>query len=419
MMIGLAPPVAAPARLASSPSPSQPAAPAAASIPGPPQQSALSPAAAPSALRVQSVQDGAWLGLPNTYANPVFVGLQPTGRFVVVYNFAGSVEQNVTVYLVPSGAVSATQVTSFVIKDEPCQDAFYDIAMLAWRADGKVLIAQTRDGIMVLDFVREACYPCGGVSGLQYDTISEVAFSPDSTRLLLVLNQTTVVTLDTTQGMANAKILPPAAQLYESYIFNVPVTANGSIALMTRSHSSGDDDDNDGGGQPYRDDDDDPGIGSLALISVGPGTQPAVAAANAIYFSATFTVKPVALFGGQFLVFVQLTAATMEVRAIAAQTGRIAGKAVVDKPKGTKHAFGLQLCPLSDNEAVLFAGGFAYLVSVVAGAASGNATQVVVQDGVPVGIMRKLSGCVSQGGASLVGLYSVTHHYPTLTLLSK
>lgn len=105
----------------------------------------------------------------------------------------------------------------------------------------------------------------------------------------------------------------------------------------------GDDDDSN--------DDDTDGVRSLALIPVGPGAQPAGARlADAVYFSADFTVKPVALFGGQFLISVLASSTTIDVHAIAVQTGKIVGTAVIGKLKDTpKQQFGLQLCSLSDQ----------------------------------------------------------------------
>lgn len=381
----------------------------------PSQQSAL--AATPQSLRLQSAQYVvSWV---NDDSPPVFVGLQPTGTFALLY----PVYETVVVYLVPPDAVNATQVTRFEIGAITCHDAF-NAGNLVWRADGKILLAlydapdPTGNVIMVLDMERQACYPCGGIGSLHYTYIS-AAFSPDSTRLLLVLDQSSVITLDTTKGMAKAKILPPVAQLSDSYIFNFPVTSNGSAALMTLV---GDDDDNDtGGGGADSDDNKDPGIRSMAVIPVAPGIQRAVAVHDAVYFSAAFTAKPVALFGGEFLVSALATDTMVDVRAIAAQTGMIAGRALLDKPKGTNQPFGLQLCSLSDKEAVLFAGGYAHLVSVFSGAAAGNTTQIVVQEGVPVGIMH-VSGCTAQqGGASYVGLdgYGANGALATLILLSK
>jgi hypothetical protein len=356
-----------------------------------------------------------------------FVGLQPTGTFVAVYtvfNRNASEPLYLKVYLIPPEAVSAAQVSSFVINSTDCTN--FPSNTQVWRPDGKVLLAVLdgeERGIMVLDLERQSCYPCGGIGSLQYDTISEVTFSPDSTRLLLVLNQTAVATLDTTQGMANAKIIQPVVQLSDSYLgpFNFPVTPNGSVALIgwTNNNAHGP---NNGGRPASRDDDETPDdFQSLALMPVAPGTHPAQAVANSIFFSAVSALEPVALFGGQFLVSASVTDTAIAVQAIATRTGMIAGRTVIAKPNGTGQEvqYGLQLCSLSENEAVLVAGGYVYLVTVLSsGAASGNVVQVVAQEGVPVGVMP-VSGCTRQaGGASFVGLCN-TMSAPTFTLLSK
>lgn len=398
-------------------------------------------------LRIQTVRDSNMLGIAFPEEDDVyltFVGLQPTGTFVAVYTASYEhrnstshdnrtiISYSTQVYLIPPEAVSPAQVTSFVINGTDCAAVFFsDDSKLVWRPDGKVLLAvfstylkykqEFKYGIMVLDFVSKACYPCGGVGGLKHSSISKIAFSPDSTRLLVVLNQTTVATLDTTQGMAKAQIIPPMVQLPESYIgfFNFPVTSNGSIALMggtSATHA------NNNGRPSSRDDDEYPdNFQSLALVPVAPGTQPIEAVASSVFFSAVFTLGPVALFGGRFLVSASVTDTTIAVQTIATQTGMIAGRVLIDKPNGTSQQYGLQLCSLSENEAVLIAGGYVYLISVsLSGTASGNATQVTVQDGVPVGVLP-VSGCTSrQGGASYVGLYGESYENPTIfTLLSK
>jgi hypothetical protein len=295
----------------------------------------------------------------------------------------------------------------------------------------------------VLDFDESTCYPLPTVYEID-EPVHVALFSADSTRLQLINDDGTVITLDTTRGMKNARRLPDTRAPFFEYADDdddqypkphderdnrVPsLIANDGTVAFNEVYSHFDDD----GADDDADDDNNypltthgpmQHMRTYAVYNATPGVSPIAAASSAVYFVANFTLPPVAVLDGQYLLAVLVTESAVEIQLLAVATGTLVSTASLPKPmellRPKSQTFKLQLCALPSgfsSQAVVFVRGNAHAIAVrYNGGSPTNATLSVQVLGTATGV-QPVYGCSNLNGHFLA---LVNFHQNSIMLLEE